>query len=193
MDCLVTSGEEWALATSGLYVYKDAKASNTHDCVVNSWQVYFYQLCVCCAAVSISCMHGHLSDVEQFLSISRQRCREFVVMDLGSMFCIPDQYRLVWSLVIRLSCPGTFFFSHALISTALTAVGWQVRELVKKINGLEEQRDALERRLAAQVQPAPTAGAHESLPAGTGGLPLHDQLLLKVSHRGCNPFFYPSL
>ena len=54
---------------------------------------------------------------------------------------------------------------------------------MKKINGLEEQRDALERRLAAQQQPAPTAGGHESMPAGTAGLPLQDQLLLKAGSR----------
>ncbi|KAL3136227.1 hypothetical protein ABBQ32_007239 [Trebouxia sp. C0010 RCD-2024] len=57
----------------------------------------------------------------------------------------------------------------------------QVRELVKKINALEEQRDALERRLAAQPGPVPTAVANESTPQGTAGLPLQDQLLLKES------------
>lgn len=68
-------------------------------------------------------------------------------------------------------------------TVALTAIGQQVRELVKKINGLEEQRDALQRLLAAQQQPPPTAGAHESSPAGTALLPLQDQLLLKAGHR----------
>lgn len=52
---------------------------------------------------------------------------------------------------------------------------------MKKINALEEQRDALERRLAAQPGPVPTAVANESTPQGTAGLPLQDQLLLKAS------------
>lgn len=52
---------------------------------------------------------------------------------------------------------------------------------MKKINGLEEQRDALERRLAAQPLPAATAGADESSPQGDAGMPLQDQLLLKAS------------
>ena len=54
---------------------------------------------------------------------------------------------------------------------------------MKRINGLEEQKDALERRLAAQQQPAPTVRGDESLPAGTTELPLQDQLLLKASSR----------
>ena len=52
---------------------------------------------------------------------------------------------------------------------------------MKKINALEEQRDALERRLAAQLVSAATAGVDESSPQGTAGLPLQDQLLLKAS------------
>ncbi|KAL3131701.1 hypothetical protein ABBQ38_007991 [Trebouxia sp. C0009 RCD-2024] len=69
------------------------------------------------------------------------------------------------------------------------AVEQQVRELAKKINALEEQRDTLERRLAAQPGPAPTAGADESTPQGTAGLPLQDQLLLKASLAlGSHPF-----
>lgn len=134
----------------------------------------------------ISCMHCHHSGIEQLLSVSRQRRREFVVMEPAAMLCTCDQFRLVWSLACHIL--ETFFFLFLLFFSALTGVGQQVRELVKKINGLEEQRDALERRLATQVQPATTAGACESSPAGTGGLPLQDQLLLKVSHRVTNPF-----
>lgn len=153
----------------------------------------FYQQCLRHAAVTMSCMHCHLADIEQFLSVSRQHCLKFGVMEFGviqfgAMLCKCDQFH---SSNLR-KCFFFFFFSILLL-LPLTAVGQQVRELVKKINGLEEQRDALERRLATQVQPAPTAGAHESSPAGTSGLPLQDQLLLKASYRVSNPCPNPSL
>ncbi len=58
----------------------------------------------------------------------------------------------------------------------------QVRKLVKKINSLEEQRDALERQVAAGQQPSRPAVTSETLPPGTtSDLPLQDQLLFKVS------------
>ncbi|DBB03226.1 TPA: hypothetical protein ACH3X1_013287 [Trebouxia sp. C0004] len=53
----------------------------------------------------------------------------------------------------------------------------QVRELMSTINSLEEQRDALERQVAARQQPA---AADQLAPPGSD-LPLQDQLLFKES------------
>ena len=59
----------------------------------------------------------------------------------------------------------------------------QVRELMSKINSLEEQRDALERQVAARQLPA---AANQLAPPGSttataSDLPLQDQLLFKVT------------
>lgn len=59
---------------------------------------------------------------------------------------------------------------------------------MKKIIGLEEQKDTLERRLAAQQQPPPTLGGVESSPADTTTLSLQNQLLHKASYRVFKPF-----
>ncbi len=61
----------------------------------------------------------------------------------------------------------------------------QVRELVSKINSLEEQRDALERQVAARQPPA---AANQLTPPGSAtasDLPLQDQLLFKVTTQIC--------
>lgn len=61
----------------------------------------------------------------------------------------------------------------------------QVRELMLKINSLEEQRDALERQVAARQPPA---AADQLAPPGSAtasDLPLQDQLLFKVSTQLC--------
>ena len=60
----------------------------------------------------------------------------------------------------------------------------QVRELMSKINSLEEQRDALERQVAARQQPA---AANQVAPPGSAApyLPLLDQLLFKVTTQLC--------
>ncbi len=63
----------------------------------------------------------------------------------------------------------------------------QVRELMSKINSLEEQRDALERQVAARQQPA---AANQAVPPGSttataSDLPLQDQLLFKVTTQLC--------
>ena len=57
----------------------------------------------------------------------------------------------------------------------------QVRELVKKIAGLEEQRDALERQLMANPQHDPTHKEGDT-PSGASDMPLQDQLLFKVNN-----------
>ncbi|KAA6420754.1 MAG: hypothetical protein FRX49_09331 [Trebouxia sp. A1-2] len=57
----------------------------------------------------------------------------------------------------------------------------QVRDLVSKMNSLEEQRDALERQVAARQPPA---AGDQVAPPGSGtasDLPLQDQLLFKES------------
>ena len=57
----------------------------------------------------------------------------------------------------------------------------QVRELIEKINGLEEQRDALERQVAKSQKPSSLAVAGEGGALAVPALlPLQDQLLCKV-------------
>ena len=57
----------------------------------------------------------------------------------------------------------------------------QVRELIEKINGLEEQRDALERQVAKSQKPSSVSVAGEGGPlAIPAPMPLQDQLLCKV-------------
>lgn len=71
---------------------------------------------------------------------------------------------------------------HGMMSTLSVQ---QVRDLVSKMNSLEEQRDALERQVAARQPPA---AGDQVAPPGSGtasDLPLQDQLLFKVTTQLC--------